>query len=84
MQTTLNNLEYNPDSNINSGQVTSKSSPFILFEVNVRDNVNERLEIYDSSTAFKVCDDFCLRHKLPHEKKEFLYKLINEKLQESS
>jgi len=53
-----------------------------MFEVSVRDNMNERLEIFNIDSAFSVCDEFCLKHKLPEEKKQYLYKLISEKMNE--
>lgn len=77
----LNNSEENLNSN-SSNILSSKKNPFLSFDVNVRHNVNERLEIFNPNTAFSVCDDFCYKHRLPEEKKQYLYKLINEKMQE--
>jgi len=79
---TEGNMENNENMNSMSMNSTIRRSPIILFEVNVKENVQERLEIFDIESAFKVCDAFCLKFGLPDEKKEFLYKLINEKIYE--
>lgn len=76
------NSEENLFSEVNSNVLSSKRNPCIMFEVNVRDKMNERLEIFNLDSAFSVCDDFCLKHELPEEKKQYLYKLISEKLKE--
>ena len=78
----FNNSEDNFYSEVNSNLLSSKRNPLIMFEVNVRDNLTERLEIFNLESAFNVCDDFCVKHKLPEEKKQYLYKLISEKMKE--
>ena len=80
----LNKTEADNEVNNLIDNMSSKRNPLILFEVNVRDNIQERLEIYEFDHAFRDCDAFCTKYNLPAEKKEFLYKLIEEKINNSS
>ena len=80
----FNKTDVNSENNNLTDSNYSQKNPLIVFEVNVRDNENERLEIYEYKNVYKDCDAFCLKFKLLKEKKEYLYKLINDKIQDKS
>lgn len=83
----LNTLQshQNTDENteMNLSPIISKRNPFLVLDVNIRDDFSQRLEIQDAESALQVCDEFCERNQLGEERKQFLYNLVNQRLGES-
>jgi len=71
---------------MNTINYTNKSNnPLELaIDVNITDNVSDKLEIYKNDDLDEVIDAFCTKNGLDEEKKKMLKEQIVTRLQESS
>jgi hypothetical protein len=75
-----NTLQNEFSSPVTTNRANNNQTPLIVFDVNISDNKQEQLKIFNLSTAIDSTNEFCEKYNLTQEKRDFLYKLINKKI----
>jgi hypothetical protein len=63
--------------------LTSSNFPIFILDINIDDLQKEKLEVYNNDNPDEVSAQFCEKHKLDEDKKVYLKKLIEDKLNEN-